>query len=189
MIEVEMDGQAITLERQQRRNSEAGFTLIDVLFVVAMIGIICSIAIPRLMRSRAVANEATTIASLKATHTAQLAYSITCGAGFYAASFPVLGVGGALAVPFLPEDLTASATPFKSNYNYTMGAGINGVVGPLDCNGTATISAYYISAVPDDPDNGTRGFATNQDQAIWQDATGVAPTEPFAQAGTVAALQ
>ena len=166
--------------RSRRRRSSAGFTLIDLLFAIAILGILSSIAIPSLLRGRAAANEASAIASMRSTHTAQLSYMLTCGIGFYASTFTALGTGpGGLG--FLPTDLTYSNTPSKSGYTMTMSTGIAGVVGPIDCNGSPDTSlTYYATAIPQTPGStGIRGFATNQAGAIWEDVSGAAPVEPF----------
>ena len=69
-------------------------------------------------------------------------------------------------------------------------AGAGAVAGPNDCNGTATQTAYYGTAVPATlGSTGSRAFATNQGGTIWQDTAGVAPAEPFAVAGTVSPIQ
>lgn len=164
----------------RRWRSSAGFTLIDLLFAIAIIGILSAIAIPSLLRGRAAANEASAIASMRSTHTAQLSYMLTCGIGFYASSFTALG-GGPGGLGFLPTDLTYSTTPSKSGYTMTMSTGIAGVLGPADCNGSPDTSlTYYATAIPQTPGStGIRGFATNQAGAIWEDVSGAAPVEPF----------
>ena len=99
--------------------------------------------------------------------------------------------GGSQA--FLSPDLTAAVSPQKSGYNYTLAVGLNGVAGPLDCNGTATMGTFYSTAVPVTPGTtGNRAFATNTAGTIWQDLAGAglaAPTEPFAATATVTPIQ
>ena len=63
------------------RRDEAGFTLIDLLFVVALIGTICTIALPTLLRARTSAQAASAIADMRVVNSAQLSYAITCGSG------------------------------------------------------------------------------------------------------------
>jgi type II secretory pathway pseudopilin PulG len=148
--------------------------------VVALIGILSAIAVPSLVRGRAAAQETSAIAVMRSTHTAQLGYMLTCGSGFYASSYPSLGsIGG--VVGFLPQELTYSVTPAKSGFVMTLAAGATGVAGMTDCNGTPNTSlTYYASAIPQNPGrSGSRGFATNQAGAIWQDVSGAAPVEPF----------
>lgn len=156
-----------------------GFTLLDLLFAVALIGILSAIAVPSLLRGRAAAQEASTISSLRSTHTAQLAYMLTCGRGFYSSSFPGLGDGPG-GPGFLPKDLTSNTSPDRSGYSFGLVAGSGGVAGPPDCNSAPTTSStYYVTAIPLATGAGGRGFALNQEGAIWQDVSGVAPIEPF----------
>ena len=88
-----------------------------------------------------------------------MAYTASCGNGGYAATYVLLGtpiVAGSEA--FSSADLGRSATPQKSGYNFTLGAGAGSAAGPNDCNGTATQTAYYSSAVPQT--FGTTGTST-----------------------------
>jgi len=70
---------------------EQGFSLIELLIVVAIISIIAAIAVPGLLRARMTGNETSAIASLKVTTSSQVAYTASCGSGGYAATFVILG--------------------------------------------------------------------------------------------------
>ena len=70
--------------------NEAGFTLIDMLFVVALIGLLATLAIPGLMRARGAAQSASALGTLRVVNSAQLSYAITCGLGFYSPDLPTL---------------------------------------------------------------------------------------------------
>src|SRR5208337_3094516 len=100
---------------------EEGFSLVELLIVVAIILVIAAIAIPSLIRSKIAANQASAIESLRVLGTSEVTYAATYGTG-YSSSLAVLGSppSGALATSSaagLVDDLLARG--FKSGYQFT----------------------------------------------------------------------
>ncbi len=139
------------LSPRKQRRSEAGFTLIDMLFVVALIGLLASMAIPGLMKARGAAQASSAIGTLRVLNSAELSFAITCGLGFYSPDLPTLGVpppGSAEA--FLPDEMVAGFTFIKSGYNFSL-AGTPLAGAPASCNGLGAGQASPGYATVGDP--------------------------------------
>jgi type IV pilus assembly protein PilA len=79
---------------------QKGFSLIELLIVVAIILIIAAIAIPNLLRARIAANESSAVSSIRTINTAEVTYSTAYPTVGYAPTLVALGPGaGALACP------------------------------------------------------------------------------------------
>lgn len=187
---VEAEGD-VTVNRGNRWKDSRGFTLLELLVVISVIWILSGLAAPSLLRGRSVANETSALSSFRALHTAQLSYALSCGFGFYASNYMQLAAGPGNPVGFLSTDLTGSATPVKSGYNFTLLAGMGSAAGAADCNGSpGTVSGWYATAFPVTAGtSGTRAFATNHGGAIWQDTGGTPPAEPFSTGPGVTPVQ
>ena len=91
------------------------------MFVVALVGLLMTLAIPGLMRARGAAQVASALGTMRTINSAQLSYAITCGLGFYAPDLPTLGIKPPSAnEAFLGADLTGGPTFNKSGYNFSV---------------------------------------------------------------------
>ena len=171
----------MTVATAGRAKGEAGFTLLDLLFVIAIIGLLATAAIPGLTRARSVAQSASALGTLQVVNSAQLSFAITCGLGFYAPGFPTLTTPPpGSAQPFLPPELATGATFIKAGYNFSMAG--NALAGaPGSCNGVpagTTVPAYaavadYLGANPN-----ARFFGTNADGVIYEHNLSLAGVMP-----------
>jgi type IV pilus assembly protein PilA len=148
-----------------------GFALLDLIFVCGIIGIISSIAVPRMILARQSASAASAIGTLRTINSAELTFAVTCGSGFYAPDLPTLGVAPPGSIQgFVGPDLGAAATVTKSSYQYQL-SGVAFAGAPGTCNGLAPGAAgrgYRAAADPLDTTN-SRFFATNASGTLWED--------------------
>lgn len=164
---------------------ESGFSLIDLLFVVALIGLLSTLAIPGLMRARGAAQSASALGTMKVVNGAQLSFAITCGLGFYSPDLPTLGdIPPGTLEAFLPPELSAGPTFIKSGYTFSM-AGVAIPGAPGSCNGLpvgAASSGYALVADPLDVSPGARYFGTNSDGTLYEDIATYTMTMPESSA-------
>jgi type IV pilus assembly protein PilA len=153
---------------RQRRH---GFTLVELLIVVAVISILAAISIPWLLAARMSANEASAISSLQAINDAQALYREVCGKGRYAATLPALGQPApSTGEAFISPDLASADVLAKSGYLFTM-SGAPGEAPAKGCNGADTAAGYAATADPLRPGNsGRRFFGTNHTRVIYQNS-------------------
>lgn len=137
-----------------------GFSLIELLIVVAIILIIAAIAIPSLLQARISANESSAVASLRTINTAMISYNSTYPTVGFAANLATLGSpAGATCTPsstqacFIDSVLTAGV---KSGYNFAATG-----------SGGTPNTTYYATAVPiTQSSTGNRSFCSVSDAVI-----------------------
>ena len=152
---------------------QKGFSLIELLIVVAIILIIAAIAIPNLLRARIAANESSAVAAIRTLNTAQISYNSTYPTIGYASTLGALA-GTSCAPPTSAGAClidTALAAGTKSGYSFTLN------------NTTGTpVSTYNVSAAPIAPNQtGVRYFCSFADGVVRSGSASLSTCDTTAQ--------
>lgn len=150
---------------------QKGFSLIELLIVVAIILIIAAIAIPNLIRARVSANEASAVASVRTINAAQVSY---------AAAYPDIGFSTSLfslggSDPCTPSSGTdciidsVLAGGTKNGYTFTMQVGSTPPVGGINLSYSITASPQLMNFT------GTRYFCSFEDAVLRSSTAAIAP--------------
>jgi type IV pilus assembly protein PilA len=149
---------------------QKGFSLIELLIVVAIILIIAAIAIPNLLRSKMSANDSAAASTIRTINTSEVTYSTTYPAQGYADTLARLGPAATCTVTnaCLVDNIVGCAAALcpKSGYNYMM----------TTTSATAPVGDYTASASPITMNStGTRNYCANADAVIRSTAGAIPP--------------
>ena len=139
------------MKEMQQKKGQKGFSLIELLIVVAIIGIIAAIAIPNLLASRRAANEASAISALRTIGTAESTYSSTVGGGSYG---DMTALKGAALIDTSVAG-ASSTSALKSGYFFGLSAK------------TSYATGYWSTATQGSSNTGSRNFISDEAGVIY----------------------
>lgn len=153
--------------RPARATRQQGFSLVELLIVVAIIGIVAAIAIPNLLSSRRAANEASALSAVRTMASAEEGYRATYGSGLFGSMTDLIDKK-------MIDSVLANATTVanaKSGYIFALNVGTGA-------------TSYCVGAAPATASDGARNYSTDTPGVIYVHPVGVAAPPTTTAGGT-----
>jgi type IV pilus assembly protein PilA len=154
------------MKKHNKHSNKSGFSLIELLIVVAIILIIAAIAIPNLLRSRIAANEASAVGSLRTLNSAEITYNT---------SYPNVGFACSLSMLAPPSGTTSATSSTAGLIDSTLAGGTKSgyTFTVSNCTGTPKSSYQYTAAPVSPGTTGQRYFCTDTSAVIQYSASAI----------------